>query len=217
MKLITENMHDIKTNIVESASGKEFFIEGIFMQAEAKNRNGRVYPKEVLKKATDTFIKEKVETGRALGELDHPAGPQINLDKVSHRIVELHWEGNDIMGKAAILNTPTGIIVKGLLEGGCQLGVSSRGLGAVKESVNGAVIQPGFVLRTVDIVQDPSAPSAFVNGIMEGVDYFYNGHDFIAEKAEEERKRMEKMSVKQIDESAAQSFQNFLAAIRNQY
>ena len=141
------------------------------MQAENKNKNGRIYTREVLTKAVDKFVNEQVITGRAVGELNHPDGPSINLDKVSHRITELNWDGNNVMGKALILDTPMGQIVKGLVEGGVQLGVSSRGMGslAMKNGVN--YVADDFMLNTVDIVQDPSAPNAYVNGIMEGVSY----------------------------------------------
>ena len=141
------------------------------MQAESKNKNGRIYTREVLTQAVDKFVNEQVITGRAVGELNHPDGPSINLDKVSHRITELKWDGNNVMGRALILDTPMGQIVKGLVEGGVQLGVSSRGMGSLimKNGVN--YVKDDFLLNTIDIVQDPSSPNAFVNGIMEGVSY----------------------------------------------
>ena len=134
MKLITEHNENVKHLITESADGKkQHFIEGVFMQAEKQNRNNRVYPKPVLEKAVADYVRESVATGRAVGELNHPDGPTINLDKVSHLITDLSWKGNDVIGKAKILETPMGQIVKGLLDGGCQLGVSSRGMGTVGE------------------------------------------------------------------------------------
>ncbi len=134
---------------------KNVFIEGVFMSAESKNRNGRIYTKEVLEKAVKKYIEDQVITGRAVGELNHPDGPSINLDKVSHRITELNWEGNDVKGKALVLDTPMGQVVKGLVEGGVQLGVSSRGMGSL-EMKNGAnYVKDDFMLNTVDIVQDP--------------------------------------------------------------
>ena len=139
------------------------------MQAEQENRNKRIYPKNVLSEATAKYVKEQVKTGRAVGELNHPEGPQINLDKVSHRITSLKFEGNDVVGKALILDTPMGKIVKGLVEGGVKLGVSSRGMGTVERRENKSYVKDDFILNTIDIVQDPSAPSAFVEGIMEGV------------------------------------------------
>lgn len=182
MKLITEHTENVKCLLETSRDGgeKKYIIEGIFMQAEQCNRNGRVYPKEVLKNAVDTYVSNYVSKGRAVGELNHPESPSINLDKVSHRITELKWNGNDVLGKALVLNTPMGVIVKGLLEGGCQLGVSSRGMGTVNEKNGQTTVNSDFVLSTVDIVQDPSAPSAFVNGIMESIDWVYDGKQFIA-------------------------------------
>ena len=181
MKLITETSEDIGYNITESSDGKKkHVIEGIFMQAEQENRNKRMYPGKVLKEAVSRYVTEQVSKGRAVGELNHPDGPQINLDKVSHRITQLEWKGNDVIGKALILDTPMGQIVKGLLEGGCQLGVSSRGMGTVSTKGSKTVVNPDFRLSTVDIVQDPSAPNAFVDGIMEGVEYFYEGNEIVA-------------------------------------
>ena len=173
MKLITEYLsHKLSYSIEEAKSGKKnTFLEGVFMQAESKNKNGRIYTREVLTQAVDKFVNEQVITGRAVGELNHPDGPSINLDKVSHRITELKWDGNNVMGRALILDTPMGQIVKGLVEGGVQLGVSSRGMGSLimKNGVN--YVKDDFLLTTIDIVQDPSSPNAFVNGIMEGVSY----------------------------------------------
>ncbi len=166
---------------------KNVFIEGVFMSAESKNRNGRIYTKEVLEKAVKKYIEDQVITGRAVGELNHPDGPSINLDKVSHRITELNWEGNDVKGKALVLDTPMGQVVKGLVEGGVQLGVSSRGMGSL-EMKNGAnYVKDDFMLNTVDIVQDPSAQNCFVNGIFEGTEWKRDeeGH-YIPFKAVEE-------------------------------
>ena len=176
MKLITEyTENDVHCIVEKKENGeKSYMIEGVFMQAESKNRNGRIYPKQIMEKAVDKYVKEQVSTKRAVGELNHPEGPTVNLDKVSHLITDLRWEGNDVVGKAQILDTPMCRIVKGLLEGGVQLGVSTRGMGSL-ESRNGVMyVKSDFLLNTVDIVQDPSAPSAFVNGIMEGVDWVWN-------------------------------------------
>ena len=215
MKLITEHTDKVQC-LVESdeQGGKKHVIEGIFMQAEAKNRNGRNYPKPVLEKAVSQYVKESVATGRAVGELNHPDGPTINLDKVSHRITDLHWEGNNVHGKALILNTPMGDIVKGLIEGGCQLGVSSRGMGTVGESGGVSVVNDDFVLSTVDIVQDPSAPNAFVNGIMEGVEYFFEGNKIVSVKAEEYQARMKKLNSKKLAEQQVKLFGEFLSEIK---
>jgi len=138
MKLITEHLESELSYVTEAADGKKnVVIEGIFMQAESKNRNGRIYPREVMESAVNKYVTEQVVKGRAVGELNHPEGPQINLDKVSHRITELSWDGNNVMGKALVLDTPMGQIVKGLVEGGVQLGVSSRGMGTLVQQNGG--------------------------------------------------------------------------------
>jgi len=175
MKLIaeyTEQNLEVLTEQDEKGK-KKYMIEGIFMQAEQKNRNGRIYPKDVMVKAVDKYDDEQVSKGRAVGELNHPEGPTVNLDKVSHKIESLKWKGNDVVGKATILETPMGQIVQGLLEGGVNLGVSTRGMGSLKNGNNAMIVQEDFMLNAVDIVQDPSAPSAFVNGVMEGVEWVW--------------------------------------------
>ena len=186
MKLITEYVENDLEYITEEKDGKKkYMIEGIFMQADSKNRNGRVYPKAVMEKAVDKYMTEQVSKGRAVGELNHPEGPTINLDKVSHKIVDLRWEGNNIVGKAQILDTPMGQIVKGLMEGGVQLGVSSRGMGSLVQKGGVNVVNKDFQLATVDIVQDPSAPEAFVNGIMEGVEWIWDNGILKAQEIEQ--------------------------------
>jgi hypothetical protein len=216
MKLITEyTQHGLSYSIHEDkkTGKKSTFLEGIFMQAENKNKNGRIYTREVLIKAVDRFVNEQVITGRAVGELNHPDGPTINLDKVSHRITELVWDGNNVMGKALILDTPMGKIVKGLVEGGVQLGVSSRGMGSLEMKNGVNHVRDDFMLNTVDIVQDPSAPNAFVNGIMEGVSYEqdYPGH-FIKtiDKGETEVKESK---VKYSEEQQTAGFEHFLSKL----
>ena len=176
MKLIAEyNEQNIECIVEAKEDGtKNHFIEGVFMQSEAKNRNGRIYPKAIMEGAVDKYVTEQVSQNRAVGELNHPEGPTVNLDKVSHKITELSWKGNDVVGKAQVLDTPMGNIVKGLLEGGVQLGVSTRGMGSLEEKSGIMYVKDDFVLNTVDIVQDPSAPTAFVNGIMEGVEWVWN-------------------------------------------
>ena len=174
MKLITEHTNEVEY-IVEGKN-KEQYIKGIFMQSDIKNQNGRVYPFSVLKKQVRTFNEKFVKQDRALGELGHPMGPTVNLDRVSHMITELYEDGKNFVGKAKIIDTPNGKIVKNLLESGVRLGVSSRGLGSVKTNKNGVnEVQDDFVLSTVDIVSDPSAPDAFVNGIMEGKEFSLTG------------------------------------------
>ena len=215
MKLITEyTQNQLGYSIQEDkkTGKKNVVIEGVFMQAENKNKNGRIYTREVLTKAVDKFVNEQVITGRAVGELNHPDGPSINLDKVSHRITELNWDGNNVMGKALILDTPMGQIVKGLVEGGVQLGVSSRGMGSLsmKNGVN--YVADDFMLNTVDIVQDPSAPNAYVNGIMEGVSYEMDrpGHFVkVIDEGETEVKESETFS----EEQQIAGFEHFLSKL----
>ena len=174
MKLITEHSNEIEY-IVEGKD-KQQYIKGIFMQSEIKIQNGRVYPFSVLKKQVRKFNENFVKKDRALGELGHPMGPTVNLDRVSHIITELYEDGKNFIGKAKVIDTPNGKIVKNLLESGVRLGVSSRGLGSVKTNKEGVnEVQDDFVLSTVDIVSDPSAPDAFVNGIMEGKEFSLTG------------------------------------------
>ena len=214
MKLITEHNEDLNY-LVENKDGKKsHIIEGIFMQADQVNHNKRIYPKMVLEGAVKKYVENYVAKGRAVGELNHPEGPSINLDKVSHRITELSWNGNNVIGKAKILDTPMGTIVKGLLEGGCQLGVSSRGMGSVSQNKSGAsVVNKDFILATVDIVQDPSAPSAFVNGIMEGVEYFFEGEQLVTKAAERIKAEADKLSINQLEEAQERLFSSFLKDI----
>lgn len=176
MLLITEtNQDDLKmVNESREDGTPEFYIEGIYMQAEKENKNGRVYPSKVLFKEAERYDKELVRKNRALGELGHPEGPTVNLDKVSHCIKELWIEGNDVYGKAKILDTPMGNIVSGLIKEGINIGVSTRGMGSLEKKGNVNVVQDDFVLSAVDIVADPSAPDAFVNGIMEGKEWVWD-------------------------------------------
>ena len=216
MKLITEHLEDKLEYITEAkknGEGKDTYIEGIFMQAEKQNRNNRIYPKEVLEGATKKYVKEQVSTGRAVGELNHPEGPQINLDKVSHRITELKFKGNDVVGKALILDTPMGKIVKGLVEGGCKLGVSSRGMGTVEQKEGKTYVKDDFVLATVDIVQDPSAPSAFVEGIMEGVEWIWENGILKPQQIEEYETEIKKVPLGRISEAQERIFSDFLSKL----
>ncbi len=214
MKLITEHLEKIEYITEAKENGeKDVYIEGIFMQAEKQNRNNRIYPKEVLKGATDKYVKEQVKTGRAVGELNHPEGPQINLDKVSHRITKLNFEGNNVVGKALILDTPMGKIVKGLVEGGCKLGVSSRGMGTVEQKEGKTYVKDDFVLATVDIVQDPSAPSAFVEGIMEGVEWIWDNGVLKPQQIEEYETEIKKVPMGRISEAQERIFGDFLSKL----
>lgn len=173
MKLITELVdHDL--SVITEGRGKDLYIEGIFMQSAVKNKNGRFYPKQILVKEVSRYVKEEVKSKRAIGELNHPASPTINPERASHLVTSLVESGNDFIGKAKILNTPMGEIVKGLLDGGVKLGVSSRGLGSLAKKGNTSYVREDFRLCSIDIVADPSAPSAFVEGIMENAEWVYD-------------------------------------------
>ena len=215
MKLITEYIQEDLSYFTEaSKSGeKNTFIEGIFMQTEAKNRNGRMYPKKIMEGAVNKYVKEQVSKGRAVGELNHPNGPTINLDKVSHRITDLRFEGNDVVGKALVLNTPMGKIVKGLIEGGVQLGVSSRGMGSIENKNSMSVVKDDFHLATIDIVQDPSAHNAFVNGIMEGVDWVWDNGILKAQQIEKYETEIRRTKAKDLEEMQSKMFQDFLSKL----
>ena len=175
MRLITENIEDIQILSEEKDGKKHLYIEGVFLQSEIKNRNGRIYPLSVLEKEVGRYNEEYIKTGRALGELGHPDGPTVNLDRVSHRITSLKAEGTNFIGKAQILATPMGNIARNLLEEGVKLGVSSRGMGSIDRQESASYVMDDFMLATAaDIVADPSAPDAFVNGIMEGKEWVWD-------------------------------------------
>lgn len=207
MKLITEHSNDVEY-IVEGKS-KQQYIKGIFLQSDIENQNGRVYPFSVLKNQVKQYNERFVKQDRALGELGHPQGPTINLDRVSHVITELYEDGKNFVGKAKIMDTPNGKIVKNLLEGGVRLGVSSRGLGSIKTNKKGVnEVQKDFILSTVDIVSDPSAPDAFVNGIMEGREFSISGeleHDL--------RKEIRSTVKAKLEQKKVELFQNFLGSL----
>jgi len=189
MRLIKELTEDVQYILEEKDGKKELFIEGVFLQSNLKNRNGRVYPKEIMAKEVARYTEDCINKNRALGELGHPDGPTVNLDRVSHMIVSLKEDGDNWVGKAKVLDTPMGKIAAGLIEAGCQLGVSSRGLGSIREKSGISEVQDDFMLATAaDIVSDPSAPDAFVQGIMESrewvmVDGIWQGREM--EKAQE--------------------------------
>lgn len=217
MKLITETLDELQyvTEAKEDGS-KNLYIEGIFLQSSIKNRNGRVYPESVMDKEVARYMKEAVETKTAMGELGHPNGPQINLDRVSHRIVSLKKEGTDYVGKALITNTPMGNIARGLMESGARLGVSSRGMGSLKLNKEGVnEVQDDFRLATAaDIVADPSAPNAWVDGIMESVDWVYDERlgwkaVQIAEQAKQEIEKA--VSSRALEERKLQIFENWMS------
>ena len=207
----------IETVITEAKDGKpkSFAIEGVFAQAEQKNRNGRIYPKPIMERAVDKYVTEQVAQKRAVGELNHPEGPTVNLDKVSHLITQLEWKGNDVVGKAQILDTPMGQIVKGLLEGGVQLGVSTRGMGSLESKGGANYVRDDFILNTVDIVQDPSAPAAFVNGIMEGVEWVWNNGIIQPQVIEEMETEIKTAPKKHLYETQIREFKNFLSLLKS--
>ena len=216
MKLIAEyNEQGIECIVEAKEDGsKNHFIEGVFMQAESKNRNGRIYPKAIMEGAVDKYVTEQVSQNRAVGELNHPDGPTVNLDKVSHKITELSWKGNDVVGKAQVLDTPMGNIVKGLLEGGVQLGVSTRGMGSLEEKNGIMFVKDDFVLNTVDIVQDPSEPTAFVNGIMEGVEWVWNNGIIESQVIEQMETEIKKAPRSDLYEVQTREFKNFLSLMK---
>jgi len=216
MKLITEYTETDVNCIVEAKEdgSKNYVIEGIFAMAESKNRNGRVYPKPIMEAAVNKYVTEQVKTKRSVGELNHPEGPTVNLDKVSHLITDLKFEGNNVMGKAQILDTPMGKIVKGLLDGGVQLGVSTRGMGSLMQQNGAQVVKNDFILNTVDIVQDPTAPNAFVNGIMEGVDWVWNNGIIEAREIERMETEVKKAPRADLYETQTREFKNFLSLLK---
>ena len=217
MKLISEYTEDNLEVLTEARKdgGKSYSIEGVFMSAEQKNRNGRIYPKDVMEGAVNKYNVEQVQKGRAVGELNHPEGPTVNLDKVSHKIESLKWQGNDVVGKATILETPMGQIVKGLLDGGVKLGVSTRGMGSLQRNNDAMVVKGDFLLNAVDIVQDPSAPSAFVNGVMEGVEWVWNNGIIEPQAIEKMETEIKKAPRADLYEAQVREFKNFLSLLKN--
>ena len=216
MRLIKE-VFDTTNIIVEERKGKkDYFIEGVFLQSELKNRNGRMYPESVMDREVGRYIMESVEKNRAYGELGHPDTPSINLDRVSHMIVSLRKEGTNYIGRAKIMETPMGNIARGLLDGGANLGVSSRALGSLKMNNEGVnVVQDDFMLSTAaDIVADPSAPDAYVRGIMEGKEWVFVDGKFVEKNIEETQKFIRKASSKQLQEAKILAFQHFLSKIK---
>jgi hypothetical protein len=216
MKLIAEYTEQNIECLVEAkeGGGKNYTIEGVFAQAEQKNRNGRIYPQAIMEAAVNKYSKEQVATKRAVGELNHPEGPTVNLDKVSHLITDLKVEGKDVVGKARILDTPMGQIVQGLLEGGVQLGVSTRGMGSLERRGDAMYVKDDFMLNTIDIVQDPSAPGAFVNGIMEGVDWIWNNGIIEAQEIEKMETEIKTAPRADLYETQTREFKNFLSLLK---
>ena len=211
-----EQVENVKFLIEEKEGKKKFFITGPFIQTEQQNRNGRVYRMSYMNNVVEKYNKDYVQSGRALGELGHPSGPTIGLDRVSHKIVSLKREGNDFIGKAEILGTPMGNIARNLLESGVQLGVSTRGMGSIKEKNGIMEVQDDFYLATAaDIVADPSAPNAFVQGIMEGVEWIWDNGLLKQRTVESYKKTIKNVSRAQYEETAIKVFEHFLSSIRN--
>ena len=214
MKLITETIEEVKMITEEKNGVKSLFIQGPFLVAETKNRNGRMYRAETLRKEVDRYNEEYVKKNRAFGELGHPDSPSINLDRVSHLITNLKQEGNQWIGKAKILETPMGKIAKSLMEGGATLGVSSRGMGSVKNEAGVNVVQDDYYLATAaDIVADPSAPGAFVQGIMEGKEWIWDNGKVKEIDINEYYNQIKNAKQKQIDEISLKIFENFLSKL----
>lgn len=221
--LIKEIVEEVQyiTEADEKSGNKNYFIEGIIMQGDIKNRNGRVYPKQTLMREMARYNKNYVEAKRAYGELGHPQGPTINLDRVSHMFTELKEDGANVVGRAKIMDTPMGKIVKNLIDEGANLGISSRGMGSLKKNAQGIMeVQNDFMLATAgDIVADPSAPDAFVKGVMEGVEWVYDvassswtmANTF--DQIEEEIKETARVSSKQLEEQAAVIFEKFIRSL----
>lgn len=214
MKLITEEISKVKFITEEKGGKKSLYIEGIFLQADIKNRNGRCYPMETLAREVSRYNDNYIQKGRALGELGHPDGPTVNLDRVSHMITSLKEDGNNFIGKAKILDTPMGKIASSLISEGVKLGVSSRGIGSLVERNGVRYVSDDFMLATAaDIVADPSAPDAFVNGIMEGVEWIYDAsrNSWLLENAKKKINHL--VETKQLEERKIQLFDEFLNSL----
>ena len=214
MKLITEQIENVEIFTEEKNGKKLLYIEGVFLQSELKNRNGRMYPFDVLNNEVERYNEEYVKSKRALGELGHPDGPTINLDRVSHRITSLRAEGNNFIGKAQILDTPMGQIAKSLLGEGVQLGVSSRGMGSIEKREDTSVVRDDFMLTTAaDIVADPSAPDAFVNGIMEGKEWVWDNGILKESKVDKYQRYINGAPRRELEERTLKVFEDFLGKL----
>ena len=214
MKLITEEVQKVKFVTEGKGSNKKLYIEGVFLQGNIKNRNGRMYPVETLEREVGRYNESFIQKGRALGELGHPEGPTVNLDRVSHKITSLTREGNNFRGKAQLLNTPMGKIASSLLDEGVMLGVSSRGVGSLRTTNEGyKVVGEDFMLATAaDIVADPSAPDAFVSGIMEGKEWIWEGGILREQQAAQTQKRINTLvDQKRLEEHKLNLFNDFLS------
>ena len=214
MRLIAEELTDVKFLTEEKEGKKNYFIEGIFLQAELKNRNGRMYPQKTLAREVAKYDESYIKSGRALGELGHPDGPSINLDRVSHKIESLKEDGNNFIGRAKILDTPNGKIAKSLLDEGVRLGVSSRGMGSIRKEDNCNVVMDDFMLATAaDIVADPSASDAFVNGIMEGKEWVWNNGILQESAVAEIKQEIDEATLINLQERKVSAFAAFLKSL----
>ena len=216
MKLIREEIESVEFLVEQKNGKKSMYIEGVFLQGNIKNRNGRMYPMETLRREVGRYNENHIQKGRALGELGHPEGPTVNLDRVSHKIISLRESGNNFIGKAKILGTPMGKIAASLVEEGVKLGVSSRGIGSLKATREGVnVVNDDFMLATAaDIVADPSAPDAFVEGIMEGKDWVWDGGVLRERMAVKTYKQINTLvDQKKLDENKLNLFSDFLQNI----
>ena len=214
MKLITEEINSVQFIVEEIGGKKAMFIEGVFLQTEQPNRNKRVYQRDVMEREVKRYTEQYIDNGRALGELGHPDGPTVNLDRVSHKIVSLTQEGNNFIGKAKLLETPMGKIAKNLIEEGVTLGVSSRGIGSLSETRQGyKLVGEDFMLATAaDIVADPSAPDAFVQGIMEGKEWVFENGLLREQQIDAAKSTINKLvETRQFEEKKVQLFQDFLS------
>ena len=214
MKLITETIENVEVITEGKGADKKMYIEGVFLQSELKNRNGRMYPFSVLEKEVHRYNEEYVKTSRALGEFGHPDGPTVNLDRVSHRITSLRAEGNNFIGKAQILDTPMGKIASSLLGEGVKLGVSSRGMGSIDRREDCNVVMDDFMLATAaDIVADPSAPDAFVNGIMEGKEWAWDNGILKETKVAKYQRYIDSATRRNLEERTLNVFNDFLTGL----
>ena len=215
MRLIAEEITTVDFICEDSKDGKKnYFIEGVFLQAELKNRNNRMYPLKTLSKEVAKYDENYIQKGRALGELGHPDGPSINLDRVSHKILSLKEDGNNFIGRAKLLDTPMGGIAKNLLDEGVKLGVSSRGMGSIRKEENCNVVMDYFMLATAaDIVADPSAPDAFVNGIMEGKEWVWDNGVLKEAKVSQIKKEIDQATLLNLQERKVSAFEAFLKSL----
>jgi len=214
MKLITETTQSEIQVLTEDKNGqKNYFIKGVFMESDTKNRNGRMYPGEIMEKEIGRYNTEYVKQNRAMGELGHPEGPTVNLERVSHIIKNLSVDGKQIIGEAKIMDTPYGKIVKNLIDEGAKLGVSSRGMGSLKEQDGVNVVQEDFMLAAVDVVADPSAPNAFVNGIMEGKEWIWDNGVLKPVVIENYKKVIKNTPSRKLEEQAIRLFKDFISKL----